>query len=389
MPFAFSVPDVGFLTSGAGRAALAAFVPGGDPLRDVAAARRLVGEERAAALLETALLRSRASGRLPDDWLWTADALEQATALPVAEHRARRLAAVVADGRVVHDVTCSVGVEVAALSGVLDRVVGSDLDPVRLAMARANVPGAWLVRADARAPVTRHAVVVADPARRTASGRRVRRPDEMTPPPASLPGPDLVVSTAPGLDFALVPWAREVELVSLDGGVREAALWSAGLVPGGGPRRRATVLRSSGGGYEVTDLDDDTCPVTDVDQWLVDPDGAVVRAGLVRHYAARHGLAQLDPHLAYLTGPRPPSGTRAFRVLEHGPFSEKTLRQTLRRREVGRVEILVRGVDVEPDRLRPKLKLAGPCAAAVVLARVGRGARAFVCETVTTPGSQR
>ena len=122
-------------------------------------------------------------------------------------------------------------------------------------------------------------------------------------------------------------------------------------------------------------------PVTEVDAWLVDPDGAVVRAGLVRQFAARHGLAQLDPHLAYLTGPTPPSGMRAFRVLEEGPFGEKALRQTLRRRGVGRVEILVRGLDVEPDRLRPRLKLAGPEAATVVLARVGRGARAYVCET--------
>ena len=392
MAYGFSPADVAFLTTAAGRAAVESFAPSGDRLADVAAARRRVGDEHAAALLETALLRARARGRLPDGWLWTADALEQATALPVAEHRARRLAAVAA-GRTVHDVTCSVGVEVATLSAVLDRVVGSDLDPVRLAMARANLPGARLVRADALAPVTRDSILVADPARRTASGRRVRRPAEMAPPldqlcqQCGLAGTqrhrrrhDLVVSTAPGLDFGLVPWAREVELVSLDGRVREAALWSAGLVPDDAPRRRATVLRTAGEGYELTDLDDDTCPVVDVDAWLVDPDGAVVRAGLVRHYAARHGLAQLDPHLAYLTGPRPPSGSHAFRVLEHGPYGEKALRQTLRRREVGRVEILVRGLDVEPDRLRPRLKLRGENAATVVLARVGRGAQAYVCE---------
>ncbi len=193
---------------------------------------------------------------------------------------------------------------------------------------------------------------------------------------------DLVVSTAPGLDFGLVPWAREVELVSLDGRVREAALWSAGLVEPAGPTRRATVLSTHAEGYELTDADDDTCPVRDVGAFLVDPDGAVVRAGLVRQFAARHGLGQLDPHLAYLTGDHPPTTGRAFRVLEHGPYAEKTLRQALRRREVGRVEILVRGLDVEPDRLRPRLKLAGPRAATVVLARVGRGARAYVCESV-------
>ena len=400
MAYAFSLDDVGFLTSGAGREALAALAPSGDPLRDVAAARRLVGPERAGAVLETVLLRERARGRFPDGRLWTADALEQATALPVAEHRAARLAAVAAD-RVVADVTCSVGVETAVLSAALDRVVGSDLDPIRLAMARVNVPGARLVRADALAPAVRPgAVLVADPARRTASGRRVRRPAEMTPPLDRLArvrerrfpdveclqrdfsGTELVVSTAPGLDFSLVPWAREVELVSLDGRVREAALWSAGLVDADGPRRRATVLRSDGTGYALTDADDDTCPVRDVGAWLVDPDGAVVRAGLVRQFAARHGLGQLDPHLAYLTGDEPPPVGRAFRVLEHGPYAEKSLRQVLRRREVGRVEILVRGLDVDPDHLRPRLKLAGPHAATVVLARVGRGARAYVCESV-------
>ncbi len=381
MPYSFSLDDVGFLTSGAGLEALEAFVASGDRLADAAAARRSVGPERAGALLETALLRARAVGRFPDAWLWTGDALEQATAWPVAEHRAARLAAVAGD-RVVADVTCSVGVETAVLSAALDNVVGSDLDPVRLAMARANVPGAHLVRADALAPAVRPgSVLVADPARRTASGRRVRRPEEMTPRPDALATwPDLVVSTAPGLDFSLVPWAREVELVSLDGRVREAALWTAGLLDPDGPTRRATVLRSDGAGYEVTDADDDTCPTRDVGEWLVDPDGAVVRAGLVRQFAARHGLGQLDPRLAYLTGDDPPPVGRAFRVLEDGPYAEKSLRQALRRREVGRVEILVRGLDVEPDRLRPRLKLVGPQAATVVLARVGRGARAYVCE---------
>jgi hypothetical protein len=383
--YGFTVPDVAFLTSAAGREALESFVPGGDALRDVGAARKLVGPERAGALLETALLRQRAAGRLPDGWLWTAEALEQATALPVARHRAARLAAVAAD-RVVADVTCSVGVETAVLSSALARVVGADLDPVRLAMARANVPGARLVRADALAPAVRPgAVLVADPARRTAAGRRVRRPEEMTPPldaiaDTDLADTDLVVSTAPGLDFTLVPWAREVELVSLDGRVREAALWSAGLVLQDGPTRRATVLSSRAAPWQLTDADDDTCGVREVGEWLVDPDGAVVRAGLVRQFAARHGLGQLDPHLAYLTGDEPPPGLRAFRVLEDGPYAEKQLRQTLRRREVGRVEILVRGLDVDPDRLRPRLKLAGPHAATVVLARIGRGARAYVCE---------
>ena len=249
-------------------------------------------------------------------------------------------------------------------------------------MARHNVPDVALLRADALAPVTRGAVLVADPARRTGAGRRTWR--AFTPDLDALvdaaDGRDLVVSTAPGLDFATAPWAAEVELVSLDGRVREAALWSAGLATTGpsSGRRRATVLSSHGPGWELTDADDDTCGVREVGEWLVDPDGAVVRAGLVRQYGARHGLGRIDEHLAYLTGDTPPPG-RAFRVLEDGRYSEKVLRQVLRRRGVGRVEILVRGLDVDPALLRPRLKLQGPDEATVVLARLDDGPHAFVC----------
>jgi THUMP domain-like len=395
VPYAFTLDDVAYLASPAGRDAVdeaAAYVRT-DRLRAVSTLRARLGD-RAAPVLETALLQERVRGRVPDGWLLTAEAAEQATAAPVAAHRAARLA-----GRDVHDVTCSVGAELDALRGTAARLVGSDLDPVRLAMARVNVPGVALVRADALAPVTRDTVIVADPGRRTASGRRTWRPRDFVPPLDALAGVldrstdtdtgcqrrhfadthDLVVSTAPGLDPAAAPWAAEVELVSLDGRVREAALWSTGLAT---TRRRATVLSSRAAPWTVTDDEDEHCPVAPVGEWIVDPDGAVVRAGLVRQYGARHGLWRLDEHLAYLSGDERPPGVRAFRVLEHGRYGEKTLRRTLAARGVGRVEILVRGLDVDPNALRPRLRLRGDAEATVVLARLATGPEAFVCEPV-------
>src|SRR5699024_3954376 len=88
---------------------------------------------------------------------------------PVAAQRARRLA-----GRTVADVTCSVGAELAALCGTATAVIGSDIDPIRLAMARHNLAGApvLLCRADALAPITAEAAVIADPARRSGGRRR-------------------------------------------------------------------------------------------------------------------------------------------------------------------------------------------------------------------------
>jgi hypothetical protein len=387
MAYRFTADDVVFLRSAAGADALAALaalpLTDASRLADAGTARAVAGD-RFAAALETAVLRRRAVAKLDDpaSWLLCDAALQQATPSWVAAHRATRLR-----GRDVHDVTCSVGADLVELAAVGRRCVGSDLDPVRLAMAAANCAARGvapaLVRADALRPVSRDTAVLADPARRDDSGRRRWRPEGLVPPlpelVAAYAGRDLVVKCAPGLDFAAVPWAAEIELVSLDGAVREACLWTGSLATPG-ISRRATVLRRSGPQWTITDVDSDDCPVRPVGEWLVDPDGAVVRAGLVRHYAARHGLGQLDARIAYLTGDTPPPDTRAFRVLDHGRYNEKTLRATLRKHDVGALEILVRGLPVVPDELRKRLRLSGSVSATVVLTRVGDTPTAFLCE---------
>ena len=349
---------------------------------DVAAVRARFGG-RAAILIETTLLRRRADVKLPGtaDWLFTDEALQQATAAPVAAHRATRLA-----GRAVHDVTCSIGGELSALRDSATALVGSDLDPVRLAMARHNLGDQILLcRADALAPVTRDTVVVADPARR-AGGRRRFDPRDYIPALDRLAevyrGRDLVVKCSPGIDFDALPGLGhdgEVELVSLAGSVREACLWSPGLADPGVARRAVILDRAE----QYTDADPAESGVAAAGRWIVDPDGAVVRAGLVRQYAARHGLWQLDPHIAYLSGDRLPAGVRGFEVIEELAYSENRLRRALAANDCGACEILVRGVDVDPDGLRRRLRLKGTRAFSVVIMRIGTGPAsrpvAFVC----------
>ncbi|WP_305779948.1 THUMP-like domain-containing protein [Nocardia nova] len=411
MGYSFTAEDVGFLDSAAGRDALSvvgehALTPA-TMLRDLEVLRRDYGE-RTAALVETVQLRRRAAAKLDDaaEWLFTDDALQQATPSLVARHRARRLA-----GRPVHDITCSIGAELAALRRECPAVLGSDLDRVRLAMAAHNLadaPNVALAQADALRPCSAGAVVIADPARR-AGGRRTHDPAQLQPPLPQLLAVyrdrDLVVKCAPGLDFdrfaqrrpgaqplparadrtaadgyAGLSWDGEVEVVSLDGAVREACLWSRGLTESG-VTRRATVLHSDGSSWSLTDAEPDDLPDREPGTWLVDPDGAVVRAGLVRHYAARYGLWQLDPRIAYLTGETVPPGVRGFRILDRLEFREKPLRAELHRRDCGPLEILIRGVDVDPDALRRRIKPRGSAPHTVVITRIGRTATAFVCET--------
>ena len=68
--------------------------------------------DRAPVLVETTLLRRRAVDKLGElcdvsNWLFTDEALQQATAAPVALHRARRLAGALSGGPdiLVHDAT--------------------------------------------------------------------------------------------------------------------------------------------------------------------------------------------------------------------------------------------------------------------------------------------
>ena len=354
-------------------------------LADVAAIRRRFGEW-AGALVETTRLRRKAVAKFTgladiSDWLFTDEALQQATTAAVARHRAQRLT-----GAAVHDATCSIGTELAALRDTAEFVMGSDLDEVRLAMARHNLgEDVALLRADALHPISHDAVVLLDPARRS-GGRRRFDPRAYTPPLDALAeayrARATVVKCAPGIDFDALRqlgFDGEVEVTSSGGSVREACLWSAALAEPG-VRRRATVLERA---EVLTDADPDDCRTDAPGRWIVDPDGAVVRAGLVRQYAARHGLWQLDPDIAYLSGDRLPAGVRGFEVLEEIPMREKQLRQALSARNCGSLEILVRGVDVDPDALRRRLRPVGTETLSLVITRIGAGsasrAVAFLC----------
>ncbi|MEV5840146.1 class I SAM-dependent methyltransferase [Nocardia sp. NPDC052112] len=386
MGYRFGREDVVFLGSAAGSAALTEVdrleLTPATHLRDLERVRREFGE-RSGALVETVRLRRRAAAKLVDteQWLFTDDALQQATPTLVARHRAARLS-----GRAVHDVTCSIGAELAELARTCPSVLGSDLDDVRLSMAAHNLAASrnvLLAKADALVPCSTGTVVIADPARR-ADGRRTHDPARLQPPLpdllAAYPGRDLAVKCAPGLDFDRLNWPGEIEVVSLDGAVREACLWSPGLSDSG-VTRRATVLTARGESAAYTDAAPDELPDQPPGEWIIDPDGAIVRAGLVRHYAAEHGLWQLDPQIAYLTGDTVPHGIRGFRILDRLEFREKTLRQELSRRNCGPLEIRIRGLDIDPDTLRKRLKLRGTHPYTLILTRLSRTAAAFLCAT--------
>ncbi len=365
----------------------------GDPVRAASAVRRTESDaERAAAALTQVSLRVRAVPKFGADAVhmyFTPDALEQATRTRVADHRAGRLAAFAPES--VIDLGCSIGGDLIAFARAGLTAAGVDLDPVRAAMARANLaalglPGATMVADATQVDLAPFGVAYADPARRSARGRSFDV-DDWTPPwsfVTDLMRRDSAVKVAPGIPHDLIPEGVEAEWVSDASSLKEAVLWSGSLAT---TPRRATVI-GDGGLASLTSEDDPYVgqprPVTQVGEFLYEPDDAVIRAGLVTAVAAGVGGGLVDEHIAWVTAQQPFRSpfARGYRVLDEVPFREKGLKATLRERGIGVLTIKTRGVDVVPEHLRKRLQLKGDASATVVMTRVAGRGRAFLVEPI-------
>ncbi|HEY1134506.1 MAG TPA: methyltransferase domain-containing protein [Nocardioides sp.] len=366
----------------------------GDPVRAAATVRRTEPDpERSAAALTQVGLRVRGVAKFGEDALlmfFTPDGLEQATRRRVADHRAARLAA--AQPSSVIDLGCGIGGDLTALARAGLVAAGVDLDPLRVAMAEANLAalgleGAASVADATTLPLDAFGVATIDPARRDGRGR-VFDADAWVPSWDFVAGllteRPAVAKLAPGLPHDLVPEGVEAEWVSDRGEVKEAVLWSRHLAVA---RRRATVLGAEGLAT-LTEEDDPydgavgaDRPVRAVGRYLYEPDGAVIRAGLVTAVAGSVEGGLVDEHIAYVTsdaGFRTPFAA-TYEVLDELPYREKALRAALRERGVGRLTIKKRGVEVVPEQLRKRLALRGDAEATIVLTRVaGEGTALLV-----------
>ncbi len=360
-------------------------------LSDLAKLRDGLPANLAAAVLEQASLRRRAAAKFSRaaQMLFSDAALQQATSEVVGQHRASRFA-----GLRVADLTCGIGGDSLAIGAQAAILYACDLDHTRLRLARHNLAAYGLaalpIQADAlRLPLKLSDLdaVFADPGRRSGE-RRIFAPSDYNPPLAALVstyrGMAVGLKVAPGINYEQLAWVDEVEIVSLNGEVKEAVLWTGGLATTG-VRRRATILTASPNlclqtSISFTDADAPAdCPVGPVGRYLYEPDGAIIRAGLVRHYAHQHGLWQLEPLIAYLSGDRLLAGVRAFAVEEAAPYSLKRLTARLRELHVGVAEIKKRGLDIDPDDLRKRLKLSGPHSRTIILTRVGNQPMMYIC----------
>jgi SAM-dependent methyltransferase len=397
--------DVALLTSPRGRQLLADLPPY-DERTALSIGERLRSAGNAPDLVAAALTQSRLRTRAARRWgsagaallprlLLTPDGAEQATRPTVAALRAQRYRRL-GTGNTVADLGCGVGLDALALADVGLGVDAYDQDPLVVEVAAANAGATGrggqitVTSADGTALPTeiwsQYDAAFADPARRR-EGRRLLRPETWSPKLSwvlDLPVSNLGVKVAPGLDHDRVPSGTEFAVVSDGGAVVEAALYRGGLRDAG--ITRSATLLPTGARLTNADLAVPPPPVRAVGQYLHEPDGAVIRAGLVAAVVTQVDGWLIDPHIAYISTDRNVTSPflSSYRVVDVMPFALKRLRSYLREHGVGHVVIKKRGSAIDVDELHRSLRLDRSTREdrTLVLTRIGDDPIVVVCRPV-------
>jgi hypothetical protein len=364
----------------------------GDVLR-IVARLRAAGHSPGlvAAVLNQAKLRARARakfGEFASSMLFTEAGLEQATRLQVAALHAGRFA-----GAGIHwvaDLGCGIGADALALAALQLEVTAVERDEVTAAIATYNLASWSNARVEHAAAeefdLAGIAGVYLDPARRSPS-RRLSDPRDWTPSldfafglAERLP---TGIKLGPGIDRSLIPRTAEAQWVSVDRDVVELGLWFGPLARPG-IRRAALVLTDEGPAELTAAADSPDAETGPLGEYLLEPDGAVIRARLIGDLARSIGARMLHPDIAYLTTDEPVSTPFAscFRVQAVLPLDLKTLKRELAARRIGTLEIKKRGVDIDPAQFRTRLGLKGDASATLILTRGESSRVALLAERV-------
>ena len=345
--------------------------------------------------------RARNKFARAEQMFFTAEGLEQATGDAIAAYRA---ACFPADTPIL-DACCGIGndaLHLASRGPIM--AVDSDKDTALCARANAAVRSdtvrfplhilcADVTRLDLKRLADRGVgAAFFDPSRRTGQQshdrRRARYAADYAPPLDWLHTlrqqfPFLAVKVSPAIDDAALqsyPEAR-LEFISHNGECKECVLWfgtdTAESVA-------ATVLRDGQTPARMTPQTDAPPAITLPQAWLIEPDPAVIRAGLLPTFAAAANAALLHHGIAYLTAPAfaPTPFAAGYRILDWLPYHVRDVQKHLEQKHLRVTAIKKRGVELDPAELIKRIPgdRQSTTSAVLVLTRRSEKIIALVCE---------
>lgn len=324
-----------------------------------------------------------------ESMFFTSIGLQQASDEVIARYKATRFP----QEKPLADLCCGIGGDLIALAHC-GPTLAVDLSTEHLAYAEANcriygvAPSACLAIPAESTNLTEVAAWHIDPDRRP-SDTRTTGLDQCSPPLVDL---RRLIQQNPNASLKLAPattlpddWQvrMECEWISHQRECKQLVAWSGSLAIAPG-RHRATKLQRDEISTFVGHPNRPLVSITEVGQFIHDPDPAIVAARLVDDFAEQQAWTRISATSQYLTSDQftPHRLVQSFEVLECLPLDRKSIQQTLRSEEVGTLEIKKRGLDIDLPALRKKLKLSGPNERTLILSPTATGKRAFICRRV-------
>ncbi|MGC4002596.1 MAG: hypothetical protein QM811_05405 [Pirellulales bacterium] len=390
-------------------------------LRVIESIRTSLNAQQAQAVLDQVGLREKIREKFPfpQPPLATQKGLEQATDWAIARYKTARLATAVGRESTVVDIGCGIGGDLLGmLAAGFQHVIGYERDPVTAVFAQANaarmlsdlaaIPPDSTVRIEAfaadPAAIPPNALWHMDPDRRPGGGRAVDW-EWLAPGPefferllASHPTGVLKgAPAAPALPGRLADLPQTREWIASRRECRQQVVWfgRAADAPGS---RRATVVRAADDweaapfAESFTGLPDQA--VERCDEWaayLHEPSAALLAAELDGAFAREQSYLQIQPGLPYYTSDRSATSALAssFRIELVTPWRKDRVKALLHERNIGRLEIKKRGVELDPETVRKELKLKGDNAATLFLTRRGEQRIAILAHRIVQDSADR
>ncbi len=403
--------DERWLFSAEARFFLSADLPA-DPLQATTLLRRTLSLKQAHLILEQTELRQRAAIKFSQakKMFLTRQALEQATAEPIARYKASSFPSGVA----LADLCCGLGGDLIALAAQAapGAILGVEQSEVLASLAAANLRAyhpslqAQITIADAcRFETSTVQAWHIDPDRRQSHSppekssstkrhppTRTINPEKMAPSREAIDAllrrnPAAAIKLAPASEV-LPAWAEAStrEWISHRGECRQQVLWHGPLAQGP-HRHQATTLDTPDGQPESLEGPPHRLPppvASSIGRYVAEPDPAVLAAGLTGILATRHQMAAWSANAAYLTGDRVGESflLSLFEVQEVLPYDFRRLKNHLHAQGIGQVEIKRRAVELNPLELQRRLQSKAPGQATVLIAPHNRRVIAVIARRI-------
>lgn len=328
---------------------------------------------------------------------FTRDGLSMASGKAVAEYRTWKMRKQLGSVSKVLDVGAGIGGDTIAF-GLRWKVFSVENDPEMVEILKHNIDvydlqkNVTIVEGDITELVHEDAfkeqvkdvdVIFFDPSRRNEAGRTVKT-EEYTPPLDFINKlrefcPNICVKISPGTDIQRIKHDCDIEVISNKGRVREVVLWFGGLKQNPDKTimfatklpEKITVERIHGLKTEITDIQD----------YLFEPDPAFIKAWLVETLAKEYELTRIHPTIAFLTGEnyRSTPLLKPYRVLAVTENDPEKISGALREKGIGMIDYKARGVKVNMKTVHKRIRGRGKGKGLVIFTRIGEKEVAVIC----------